>query len=1558
MMQTKWMRRSAVVLAAVLASPLAVSHAAGPRQALPEAREISPWAITPGQVLLDAAARRPDAKIDTILAEKVRNAAPDAREFVIVASATRLDLSSYGQQVLHQWGWPAGEQLALLKVSPKVVASLAALPGVASVESGDPTLKRAVPDESPDLSVARRFKPASGLALRELQAALKQAPTWAETQQLLSSQATTGSGRGMGPAGWHDVADGHGAREAWQMGFKGSGVRVAVLDSSVDFAHPDMQGTVAVNPTSSPYAGWAQIYDPYANYNYMLESTNPDPTAPKASQLGVGGFVQLYQSAAVKADGTACFKPLTGDYNPFTGQIDNPRLAPENCAVKVPPSKSNTVRYGHHPDAALFTLGARADRAGELAGVLLVDAHTAGQYDTVYVDLNFNNDFTDEKPTTRDDPVSWRDITNDAVADLSGGTIYFIADGKLKFPGQYLWEDFPESGLTAPLPTPAAGEWVAIHYDDLGHGTLCASNVVSQGRLGVPPGSPPQFRNQEQSPLLNANGRPDAMNPGMAPEAKLVAVGSVYNGPRALVFGSAWRYVVLGTDPARPDDDVQVSSNSYGFSDVDNDGWDGDSRTMDYYVRKYNTNLITLAATGNGGPGYGTITPPKATTAMGVAAATQFGSTGWDSLYEVSQITYGDIGSFSDRGPLSNGTNGPSVAADGAFAAGGNPINFVTVGGDPEGRGNGAFANVTWAGTSRSSPVAAGLMALTYEAFKASQNRWPTAEEAKSIFMAGARFAGYETTVMGAGVADAGDAARIASGQHGVYAIPSQWAPGDYRGSTAPAFTHLVKPGASSTGTFTLNNPSDHAIDVTVQGQWNRRIGSYDIPFSSKPVAQESTPYAMQAVDYMIPIDKAKIPTGTDLMVVRMVQPYNQFDLNNNVALNVGDNLWNVGVFQHTDWDDDTKLWDDKNGDGIVQHTLVKPTKYIDLDHTLAGVDYANSELDEGEYARMNFTFSVANNWAVPVHHPLERWKHGLHIGLWHVQAGCDYAAQTCSGLRPAAVPVTNLTLRVDFYDYMDWPWLRLSKRTVSVPAEGQATFDVTMAVPADAPAGFYEGAIFADYARQGQGSPTGVYLPVLLQNHDLHPLPSMPAAARSGVESTDAAQRLAPAAVGVSAVADKPVPAGGGYELAGHRLTIPVSLNVGVAYDWNGAVTLGGERANDMDAPYNPGAVRGTFNWSWRPESGDWRFHFVDTTTPTDGTYLITKTTWDDATDFKTDIDTRVFQQAKDRFSDPSDPANTTISWADPAWYGPSTMELLMRSPYKVMGSARWPFDVSSDVGANEDWLSTPAPASGGLTEVMLHNVLFSGSKIEVPFETTVSSLKVDDVEVDVVGSECGMLNFTSQIDLSSFTAEAIGFGKPLDLKQQPIGQDPPTDPPSAASFKQDLNVTSTAARFHIKVTGKADEDLDLYVLYDGNSDGQFNPANEIFARSADSDANEEIDLPGFTSAGKYQVWVVGFRINGTTSTFDYLQDVVFGESLTLDGAPQDVAAGTATSLEVCVDASTLDPNEQGPLNGIVIFGPDGAPGLVRVDVKWVKSAAAAAARPIGSLLEPIRGQ
>ena len=64
----------------------------------------------------------------------------------------------------------------------------------------------------------------------------------------------------------------------------------------------------------------------------------------------------------------------------------------------------------------------------------------------------------------------------------------------------------------------------------------------------------------------------------------------------------------------------------------------------------------------------------------------------------------------------------------------------------------------------------------------------------------------------------------------------------------------------------------------------------------------------------------------------------------------------------------------------------------------------------------------------------------------------------------------------------------------------------------------------------------------------------------------------------------------------------------------------------------YNNGAVFGANDWTWREESGDWRFYFIDVAkAPPPGTLFLTDTDWDDPAPY-TDLDTLIFGPVGER--------------------------------------------------------------------------------------------------------------------------------------------------------------------------------------------------------------------------------------------------------------------------------------------------------------------------------------
>jgi|GEM_PF-2317360 len=225
----------------------------------------------------------------------------------------------------------------------------------------------------------------------------------------------------------------HHADEAWSMGYEGDGVNVAVVDTGVDFANPDLVGQWAVdnNPNSS-YYGWPIMWDPvsmdlleryftadndwwrfpypiFASYGESSWYSDTTYTAQKNSTNYVnysygnnGYWTKRYDPNGY---GNGDFNMISRNY--YVGNIT---------------SASGNFHLGIAKDDHL------TQYVGERVGMLVVDSKTPGFYDTVYVDLNNNLDFTDEKPVTKDSPLCYEDLNGDGNPDISGGLLYFISN--------------------------------------------------------------------------------------------------------------------------------------------------------------------------------------------------------------------------------------------------------------------------------------------------------------------------------------------------------------------------------------------------------------------------------------------------------------------------------------------------------------------------------------------------------------------------------------------------------------------------------------------------------------------------------------------------------------------------------------------------------------------------------------------------------------------------------------------------------------------------------------------------------------------------------------------------------------------------------------------------------------------------------------------------------------------------------------------------------------------------------------------------------------------------
>ncbi len=773
-----------------------------------------------------------------------------------------------------------------------------------------------------------------------------------------------------------EAGKGHHVPEAWALGYTGSGINVAVMDSGIDFGHPDLQGTFAIETDlASPYYGWPLAFDPNSMALYLL-SGQTFPSAPRSWYVNT--------SFSSGADGA-------GDLLlPFRGHTYN---------VLGIPSASGSYHLGLHPDGTLPYYW------DEYPAVLVTDSVLPGEYDTVYVDLNDDYAFGNDKPADETSPEVWADYydaglgtsdfsfytAGDGIADLSGGMIYFIADGSDPIP----YSDVIGNRYGLPVPTPGAGDLVAFMIGDVtsaggDHGTLCASAIVAQNVTGH---------------VL-----------GFAPAAKLIAVGNIYAGG----FGyDIWQFVGEGYDGiADTGDEAQVASASFGTSGVDNDGWDYEARFVELMSLVSMGTAFTVS-TGNGGHGFGTVTTPGSSNGViSVGASTSYNrEMGVEGFEDAAHSTFGDVQPWSNRGPSTLGMAKPDVVTVGAWATGDGAVNSFFFD-EPW---------TVWGGTSLSAPATAGIVALIAEAWINNGLGVPWINVYGKWFLVdGADNIHYDPQVMGHGLANAYRSVRSASLQGGIIAadfdtmfLPTaDWAAGDYRGTKSMSFAHIMSPGQTNTTTFEVVNANAVNSDTVTLADWELQKTGSQTFYVNATNTEESYPLDFLRPDYLLDLT-ADVPAGTNLVKATLTFPYSQFDPNGNY---VRDSSWRLVLYDWKDYNLNGVYWNDANGNGVVNAG--------EMD-TSAGT----------EVMRFTYGYPTGTNIEAIVHDPLSRIHDGLLVGIQH-------------RFNSTRVPFTNLTLTVDYYQAVDAPWLSEGFTSAIIPPMGSATGLFSVTLPASQPYG------------------------------------------------------------------------------------------------------------------------------------------------------------------------------------------------------------------------------------------------------------------------------------------------------------------------------------------------------------------------------------------------------------------------------------------------------------------------------------------------------------------------
>ncbi len=550
-----------------------------------------------------------------------------------------------------------------------------------------------------------------------------------------------------------------GAVDTWkELNITGKGVVVGVVDTGVDFAHPDLgSDAIARDENGIPLLITMDEYFVYTrtvavrNETGYLNTTNA--TVVFYSTLWSGIF------------GQPVFLVTQLDHDWYIGNITSQSgiykigiaesmyidwVTGYIYAIRVPVVAVDTQQPGVY-DTLIFDLSTTFYEFSEL--MRMIENQTLGtvlwrEPDPSWLDYSF----ADEPLITYGNEIIARDFDGDGLPDFSLGALagYYLDTWGLATSTIDLENGYIYLGTPGEYPGfDSNGGYFVFFTDFYGHGTSVATVIAARGNVEYYP-----YGGETPKKLY-----------GVAPDAKLAAgygwwFGDLL-GVEYWLAGWDWVYdpnmtalIPVPTGTHRAD----VVSNSWSYVNVAR--WAHQFPGSDYYSTIldnivlgswFNGNPVTIVfAAGNEGPGYSSVgSPGTGSLIIEVGASTIF------DYYQVFGYPPGyadDIIPFSSRGPTALGYPRPDVVAMGAYEWAG--VRTL------DGRGYGIFG-ASWyglvygldlfGGTSEATPFTSGTLALAVQAFREKYNTTPSPVLMKILLKSAADDIGYPGLQQGSG---------------------------------------------------------------------------------------------------------------------------------------------------------------------------------------------------------------------------------------------------------------------------------------------------------------------------------------------------------------------------------------------------------------------------------------------------------------------------------------------------------------------------------------------------------------------------------------------------------------------------------------------------------------------------------------------------------------------------------------------------------------------------------------------------------------------------------------
>lgn len=861
----------------------------------------------------------------------------------------------------------------------------------------------------------------------------------------------------------------------------GSGIKIAVIDTGVDFSNLDIRHSLARDKDNIPImldADGQGIILTNATFVANIDEDGilrnftkslPEDVTSKVYRTKKGVFLDIYQ----KGNGTIIeiynsFYPQAGFAPIFNGTLtEDMKIGSNNRDYIV--SKSGIYHLGIMYQGALQGPFTRI----QVVPVLVVDSVESGVYDTIIPDMstswkdytrfdlprgerpNYDFDFTDETPIKLGSGNEFLiyDFDDDGKLDYSAGTIgaqvldiYGVVQNKTST----IVETLKAINGTLLPPMDPNGEFFGVMTDFVGHGTSVTASIISKG--------------SQEYDIYN-NTKKYTIR-GVAPGAQIIPVKALWFGDTFYAWlwsagfennQNEWKF----TGKPRAD----IISNSWGVSNFPSlnavPGMDILSLILNVLVTPQSLDfhypgVLMVTSAGNSGHGYGTLgLPSAATLAISVGATTNNVFVGYGSFKD--QPRFGNttehsnnVVDFSSRGPGYIGDPKPDLMSIGAYSF--IPSQVTKLKKDSTKDPFSLFG-----GTSMGAPLVSGSAALVMESLNKKFEEYDPLE-IKNILMSTATDLYNDPFTQGAGLVNVFDAIKFVEHENGMFIVYNdatysnikdildssiervnstvfgikQFQLPDKKIFHTSWFGGQLFPGERSFATFTIENPSDESIEISIKPQTIELIQKTQFQGTTEPQIQDPilNETGTFAPNYIRLSDVKEHETLASL-----------YDESNPIPPEATLMVLNVNFLFET--------FMNKTDDTYANDLKISSLYLYDWNDKNEDNDVASDEL-----SMINRGGSWGTVQEIRITQPNEKFEHTPLVGIYPVPTRYSYwigdTQQNSTSI--------DYTLSSSYYKKAKWDVIWTSSDSVTVPPNSSSEVTVTIIAPINSQTGVYQG--------------------------------------------------------------------------------------------------------------------------------------------------------------------------------------------------------------------------------------------------------------------------------------------------------------------------------------------------------------------------------------------------------------------------------------------------------------------------------------------------------------------